>query len=104
MQFIVLGFDGDDELALERRMVSREAHLAQFRERVEKGIFIFGSAILNQDGKMVGSLIVCDFPSREALEEEWLNSEPYVVGDVWRKVEIRRAMVPPFLLEKQDIE
>jgi uncharacterized protein len=100
MQFIVLGYDGDDEQALERRMASRQAHLGLFRETVEKGTFLFGSAILNDEGKMIGSLIVCDFPSRQALEEEWLKTEPYVVGDVWRRIEIHPAMVPPFLTEK----
>jgi uncharacterized protein len=100
MQFIVLGYDGTDEGALERRMAVREDHLKLFRETVAKGKFLFGSAILSDEGKMIGSLIVCDFPSREALEEEWLKSEPYVVGDVWRRIEITRAQVPPFLTEQ----
>jgi uncharacterized protein len=100
MQFIVLGYDGDDEQALERRLAVREDHLRLFRKTVDKGVFLFGSAILNDEGKMVGSLIVCDFPSRQALEEDWLKSEPYVVGDVWRRIEIHPAMVPPFLIEK----
>jgi uncharacterized protein len=100
MQFLVMAYDGSDENALDRRMAAREAHLTQFRERYAKGEFIFGSAILNDEGKMIGSIIVCDFPTRQALDEEWLESEPYITGDVWRNVEIVRAQVPPFLLEK----
>ncbi len=100
MQFIVLGYDGGDEGALARRMAAREAHLKQFRERVEQGIFLFGSAILNEDGKMIGSLIVCDFPSRDALEEQWLKNEPYLTGEVWKRIEVTRAQVPAFLIEK----
>ena len=100
MQFIVTGYDGADEGALERRMAAREAHLKLFRETHAKGVFLFGSAILDEAGKMVGSLIVCDFPSREELESQWLNHEPYVVGDVWRRIEITRAQVPPFLVNK----
>lgn len=100
MQFIVTGYDGADEAAMDRRMAAREAHLKLFRETYEKGTFLFGSAILNEEGRMIGSMIVCDFPSRKALEEEWLNSEPYVVGDVWRRVEIVQAQVPSFLTEK----
>jgi uncharacterized protein len=100
MQFLVLAYDGTDDKALERRMAAREAHLSQFKERYTKGEFIFGSAILDEGGKMIGSIIVCDFSSRQALDEEWLRTEPYITGDVWRKVEIVRAQVPPFLTEK----
>ena len=46
---------------------------------------------------MVGSMIVAEFPSRADLESQWLLHEPYVVGDVWRKVEILRAQVPTCL-------
>ncbi len=100
MQFIVMGYDGSDENAMNRRMAVREAHLKQFQERVEQGIFIYGSALLSDEGKMIGSMIICDFPSREDLQESWLKSEPYVVGDVWRKIEITRAQVPTFLMKK----
>jgi uncharacterized protein YciI len=100
MQFIVLGYDDRDEEALGRRLAVREAHLKSFREKVEQGIFLFGSAILNEAGQMVGSMIVCDFPTREALEAEWLKVEPYVTGNVWKKIEVLRGQVPPFLLQK----
>jgi uncharacterized protein len=100
MQFIVLGYDGDDQGALDRRLAARPAHLESFQQGLEQGIFLFASAILDDDGKMIGSLIVCEFPSRQALEEQWLKHEPYVVGDVWRRIEVTRAQVPPFLLEK----
>ncbi len=100
MQFLVIGYDGDDEEAMSRRMAAREAHLQGFRDKVEQGIFLYGSAILDDDGKMIGSMIVCDFPSREALDEQWLRSEPYAVGDVWRRIQIQRAQVPTFLIKK----
>lgn len=100
MQFLVTGYDGTDERALERRLAVREAHLKSFRERCEQGTFLFGSAILSDEGKMIGSLIVCEFPSRQDLEDQWLKSEPYVTGDVWRRIEISRAKVPEFLLQK----
>lgn len=100
MQFIVFGYDGADEGALARRMAVREAHLKLFREMHAKGVFLFGSALLAEDGKMVGSMIVCDFASRTELEENWLNTEPYIQGNVWQKIEVHRAQVPPFLVEK----
>jgi len=96
MQFIVTGHDGDDDKALERRLAAREAHLKSAKEMYENGRWLYAVAILNDDGKMAGSVIVCDFPSREALEEQWLKNEPYVTGDVWKKIEITRGQVAPF--------
>lgn len=100
MQFIVMGYDGDDEFAMDRRMAAREAHLKLFGEMHANGLFLFGAALLSDDGKMVGSMIVCDFPSQQELEAQWLAREPYVRGDVWRRIEIKRAAVPPLLLQK----
>ena len=98
MQFLVLGHDGTDKDAPQRRQAARAAHLALFQEMVGKGVFLYGSAILDEAGQMVGSMIVCDFPSRPDLEAQWLAHEPYVVGSVWATVEIHRTQVPPFLL------
>lgn len=100
MQFLVLGYDGDDAAAMDRRLAVREAHLKSFKERVERGEFLFGSAILDDAGKMIGSLTVCEFESREAMQTQWLDSEPYILGDVWRRVEIHRGMVPAFVMDK----
>lgn len=96
MQFIVLGYDGTDEQALDRRMKVREAHLNMASEMNEKGKWLYAAAILDDEGKMCGSMIVCEFDSRRALKEEWLDREPYVTGDVWKTIEIKQAMVAPF--------
>jgi uncharacterized protein YciI len=96
MQFIVTGYDGKDEGALDRRMAAREAHLAVAKEMYENQRWLFATAILNDEEKMAGSLIVCDFDSRDALESQWLDKEPYVLGKVWEKIEITRAQVAPF--------
>ena len=96
MQFIVTGYDGMDDGALDRRMAARKAHLAMAKEMVESGRWLFAAAILNDEEKMTGSVIVCDFDSRQALEREWLDKEPYVLGKVWEKIEITRAQAAPF--------
>ena len=98
MHFMVLGYDGKDEQALERRMAVREAHLNLFRKNFEKGIFIYGAGIQNDQDKLIGSMIVCDFPSKENLQKEWLDNEPYVTGNVWQEIKISNVLVPPFLL------
>jgi len=96
MQFIVTGYDGKDEKALDRRMASREAHLAMAKEMVETGRWLYAAAILNDEEKMAGSVIVCEFDSRQAMEKEWLEKEPYVLDKVWEKIEITRAQSAPF--------
>jgi len=98
MQFIVTGYDGTDDKALDRRMAAREAHLAMAGNLYKKGRWLYAAAILDETGKMKGSMIVCDFESKAAMESEWLNKEPYVVGKVWERIEITRAQVAPFCL------
>ncbi len=96
MQFIVIGYDGTDDKALERRLAAREAHLKSAKEWYDAGKWLYAAAFLSDDGKMIGSMIVCDFPSRDDLEEQWLKNEPYVIGDVWKKVKVQRAQAAPF--------
>jgi len=97
MQFLVIGRDGTDENAPDRRMAVREDHLALAVKMLECGRWLYAAAILNESGQMTGSVIICDFPSREALQKEWLDREPYITGNVWQTVEISRARVPAFL-------
>ena len=97
MQFFVLGYDGNDEKAVDRRLAAREKHLQTFKENYDKGIFLYGAAILNDEGKMIGSMIVCEFESKDELKQRWLDSDPYITGKVWQRLEIRRAQVPSFV-------
>ena len=99
MQFIVIGYDGADEKALERRLAVREAHLKSAKEMFDSGKWLYAAGILDDDGKMIGSMIVCEFPSRDDLEE-WLKAEPYVVGNVWKQINVNRAQVAPFCANK----
>ena len=100
MQFIVIAYDGTDEGALERRLAAREAHLTLAKEMFNNGKWLYAVGILNDDGKAIGSMIVCEFASRNKLEQ-WLKVEPYVVGNVWKKTEINRAQVAPFCVGKK---
>jgi hypothetical protein len=94
MQFLVIAYDGTDEKALERRMASREAHLAGIQKMIAEGKALYGVAILNDQDQMAGSVLVVDYPSRADVDA-WLAGEPYVVGDVWRKIDVYPARVPP---------
>lgn len=97
MQFLVFGYDGKDEKALERRMTHREAHLAGVVRMKQEGKALYGIAMLDATEKMIGSVMVMDFPSRAELDA-WLSVEPYVTGKVWEKIEVCPARVPPLFL------
>jgi uncharacterized protein len=94
MQFILLAYDGTDTLALERRLKVRDDHLNGINGLKKTGEFLVGGAILDEAGKMIGSMIVYDFPDRESLDK-MLKDEPYITGGVWKEIEIK-----PFRLAK----
>lgn len=94
MQFLLVAYDGTDSGALERRMKVREYHFERINLLKKTGEFLFGGAILDENGKMIGSMIVYDFPDRQSLDES-LKGEPYLTEGVWEKTDIR-----PFRLAK----
>lgn len=96
MQFIVIGRDGTDEKALDRRMAAREKHLETAKAMHESGNWLYAAAILNEAGQMAGSMIVCQFESEAQMRELWLDNEAYVKGNVWETIEIKEAAVAPF--------
>jgi uncharacterized protein len=94
MQFLLVSYDGTDAGALDRRMMVREEHLRGIPPLIDSGNFLFGGAILDDDGKMIGSMIVYEYPNREALDE-MLKNEVYITAGVWQTIDIR-----PFRLAK----
>jgi len=88
MQFIVIAHDGEDPQAFERRMKARPAHIEGAVRMKENGSMLTGGAILDDDGGMIGSVMIVEFPSRTELDA-WLAQDPYVTGDVWRHIEVR---------------
>ncbi len=87
MEFAVIAYDGHDNEALDRRLAAREAHMAMVADLRAKGHMIHGGALLNDEGQMIGSIIICDFPDRAAFDA-WYNNDPYVRGNVWQDVQI----------------
>lgn len=90
MQFLIIGLDGSDADAHQRRLAAREEHIKLGDVLLEAGNLWYGAAILDDDGKMIGSAYMVDFPSENDLQE-WLKREPYVVGEVWKKIEIYKC-------------
>jgi uncharacterized protein YciI len=87
MQFLLIAYDGTDLEAPERRMKARQEHLEKIAVLKRKGEFLLGGAILDDHGQMIGSMIVYEFPDREALDRR-LNEEPYILKNIWQKIEI----------------
>jgi uncharacterized protein YciI len=88
MQFLLIGYDGTDAGAMKRRLNVREEHLEKIATLKKSGGCLFGGAILDDEGKMIGSVIVYDFPDRKSLDEK-LKEEVYISGGVWEKIEIK---------------
>lgn len=88
MQFLLIAFDGTDPGAFERRMKVRPDHLEKIAVLKKRGEFLLGGAILDDSEKMIGSMIVYEFTDRAALDRS-LENEPYIINNVWKKIEIR---------------
>ena len=83
MQFIVKAYDGEG--MLEKRMAVRSRHL-EGMNKLGKHIICAGG-LLDDAGKMKGSVLVLEFDSRAELDD-YLASEPYITEGVWEKVEV----------------
>jgi uncharacterized protein YciI len=53
-----------------------------------EGTFLEGGAILDGECRMVGSMLLVEFPSRSEVDA-WLARDPYVTGQVWEHVTVR---------------
>ena len=87
MNFLIVAYDGKDENALERRMRVRPDHFANVLKIKEKGHVHCAGGITNEEGKLIGSMLVVSFDTREQLDE-YLKTEPYVVNNVWQDIRI----------------
>lgn len=92
MQFLIIGRDGTDDKAKERRLATRPAHIKLGEALRLSGNFWYGAALLDEDNDMIGSMLLMDFPSKNELQE-WLDKEPYVTEKVWESVEILKCNV-----------
>ena len=86
-QYLLYAWDGTDDQALERRMNARPAHFEGARKLKANGNFIFAGALLNDQQKMIGSTMVVQFATPEELKD-WMSKEPYIVNNVWKKIEV----------------
>ncbi|MFG6667684.1 YciI family protein [Halomonas sp. HNIBRBA4712] len=94
MQYVITAYDFTDEDALARRMANREAHLAGVKKLIAQEKFLSGGAILDDEGRMIGSTVHVAFENRAALDE-WIEQDPYTLGRVWETLDIREVRLVP---------
>ena len=95
MQYVIHAYDHPDANALDRRMAVRPAHLDYVRQLKADGQFLLGGALLDPDGRMIGSMLMLDLETDEQLTD-YLNNDPYIVEGIWDKIDVkpfRRAEV-----------
>ena len=83
MQYMIKAYDGKN--MLERRLAVRPRHLENMAK--VSGKVICAGGILDEEGKMKGSVLIMDFESKELLQQ-YLDSEPYIKERVWENVEV----------------
>ena len=88
MQFIITAHDGEN--VLEKRMAVRPRHLEGMAKLGEH--IVCAGGLLDDEGKMKGSVLILDFEDRAALDD-YLKNEPYVVEQVWEKIEVETVNV-----------
>ncbi len=88
MLYVIYAYDYTDEQAPERRLTARPLHLDRARTLKANGHFVLGGALLNPEGQMIGSLMVLNF-EEEAQLRAWLDTDPYVTGRVWEKIDLK---------------
>ena len=84
MLFVLHLLDRPGAAELRQRVrPEHKAYLARVAERIA-----FAGPLLHDDGEtMLGSLLVIDFPSREAVQA-WLAGEPFTQAGLYAEVRI----------------
>ena len=83
MQFMIKAYDGCGKL--DKRMQVRPRHLEGMKKMNSHTICAGG--LLDEEGKMKGSVLIMEFRDRKELDE-YLAGEPYVTEHVWERIEV----------------
>jgi uncharacterized protein YciI len=87
-QYLITAYDYTDTGALQRRMDVRPHHLDAAKEMKENGNYVLGGAILNDEGHMIGSVMIVQFETEEELAA-WQQNEPYITQKIWETVDVK---------------
>jgi uncharacterized protein YciI len=87
-QYLVTAYDYTDADAFQRRMNVRPHHLDGARELKANGNYVIGGAMLNDEGKMIGSVMILQFEHEEELQN-WEKNEFYITQKIWESYDIK---------------
>lgn len=87
MQFTIIARDDTAAGTLERRLAARERHMERIHAMKADGSIIDGGALLDDEGRMIGSVVLCEFPDRAALDA-YIASEIYFTDGVWKDIDV----------------
>lgn len=73
--------------AKDLRQTVRPTHLQRVKGLINKDQLKVAGALLDDDGEMIGSMLVVDFRNRRALDA-YLKREPYVTERVWKNIRV----------------
>lgn len=96
MHFTIIARDSTAEGTLARRMAVRDEHLRRVDELRREGRIVDGGAILDDKGDICGSVVICDYPDRQALDA-YIESEVYVREGIWENIDILEIRLLPRL-------
>jgi uncharacterized protein YciI len=88
--FALIGYDGPR--GLEKRKLHRDAHLAKLAPLDAAGRVVHAGPLLEEGGTPLGSLVVFEAASL-AEAEAFAAADPYVVGGVFERYEVRETRV-----------
>jgi uncharacterized protein len=93
-QYIIYAKDGTEDGVFERRLAVRKLHFEGTQVLKDNGNYVTGGALVDDNGKMIGSAVILQFEHRSELQT-WLENEPYMKYNVWKTVEVHQFGVPP---------
>ena len=94
-QYLVTAYDYTDAGAFERRMNVRPHHIEGLKPLKQNGNYLVGGSMLDENGKMIGSVMIMQFETEEELET-WTKTDPYITQKIWERYEIKPFKVAEF--------
>ncbi|WP_273786050.1 YciI family protein [Brucella intermedia] len=87
MQFTIIARDDTASGTLERRLAARAEHMERIHALKADGTILDGGALIDDEGNMIGSVVLCEFPDRSELDA-YIRSEIYFTQSVWKDISV----------------